>query len=58
MTLSTAKKMIRLALHYGMSKNNAFTMADRILIEEHNEKLSELDRFRYEINAEEQRQRS
>ena len=55
MTSSNLKNMIRLAIQYGMSKERAFLLANNLLNQEHTEKQSTLERFRYEINAEEQR---
>lgn len=55
MTISDTKKMIRLAIQYGMNKAQAFGIAIEIIDSEHAEKRDALERFRYEINAEEQR---
>lgn len=55
MTALQIKNMIRIAIGYGMSKEHAFQMAIQLVDAAHDEKRTAIERFRYEINAEEQR---
>ena len=58
MTLSSAKTMIRKMINHGINKNLAFGIVRETMNEEARQKDDALERFSYEINAEEQRRTS
>jgi len=55
MTINDSKRLIRILIEQGIEKQNAFRIVIRMINEAHEEKLSVLTRFSYELNAEEQR---
>lgn len=57
MTLKNLKRIYYAARNRGMTKEVAFEMLQTLVHEERNEKMDAIERFRYEINAEEQRRR-
>ena len=55
MTNNEAKEVVRTMIELGISKDAAFQAVSSIMHESFQEKLGNLERFRYEINAEELR---
>jgi len=55
MTTNEAKHLIRGMIHLGVAKNRAFGLIQQSIENSSNEKQATIERFRYEINAEEQR---
>ena len=55
MTLKNLKRIYYAARNRGMDKDVALEMLQALVAEERDERLGDIDRFRYEINAEEQR---
>jgi len=55
MTTNEAKHLIRGMIHLGIPKAEAFGLVQQTIENSSNEKQAALERFHYELNAEEQR---
>lgn len=55
MTSNESKQLIRLMMRQGVTKSDAFTIIQEVIQGTANDKIANLERFGYEINAEEQR---
>lgn len=58
MTTSDAKFLIRGMIHLGVPKSDAFHLVQQSIENNSNEKQAAIERFQYELNAEEQRRAS